>query len=118
MVKRASTDWALRARAVNRKAFSAGKGFTCAVACEPVSQASAAGTASQYALRRANRRFGGDPVEVFGQSIGNRDSDDFGKFVGVSRPDCGLQTRVERRAGLDGERDFRRRFDLPAPVIK
>src|SRR6266567_7475122 len=118
MVKRASTDWALRARAVNRNALSGGKGLTCPGACAPTSHASAAGTASKHALRRGDRRFGGDPVEVFRQSIGDRDSDDFREFVGMSCPDRGLQAWIEPRSGLYRKRDFRRRFDLPAPVIK
>jgi hypothetical protein len=69
-------------------------------------------------IRTINLGFGSDPLKVTGQSIGDGDSDDFGKFVGMARPDGGLELRVEWRARLDGERCFLGGFDFPAPVIE
>jgi hypothetical protein len=50
--------------------------------------------------------------------MGNRDRDDLGKFVRVSRPNRGLHLRVPLGTRFDHHRDLLRGFDFPAPVIE
>src|SRR5262245_23580151 len=100
-------------RALKRKALSGGRGFCAAVGNDRASPRAS----SQR--RSSNRRgLGDDPVEVGRQSIGDGDSDYFGKFVGVAASDRLFDARIKLAARLDRKRDFLGRFDFPAPVIQ
>src|SRR5450755_1687720 len=117
MLKRASTVCGLSARALKRNAFSGDRGLSWGDA--PIASVIAARPNSARRTRSTRARgFCGNPVEVSRQRIGDGDSNDLGKFVGVPREYGRLHPRVELGAGLDGQRSFVGRFDLAAPVIE
>src|SRR5437660_12737846 len=102
MLNRASTVCGSSARALKRNAFSGASGFTSADA-EAISakalMTKACGRTRRHLVRTGNS-LRGDPVEVPGQGIGDGDSHDFGKFVGVARKNGRLHLRIELRASL------------------
>src|SRR5436309_2456428 len=106
--------------AVKRNARSGASGFTCPNAESATPSAPSAVTAANVPANRSNliRGLRGDPVEIGRRSIADRDSDDFGKFVGVALTDRGFDAGIEPRAGLDRDRNFVCRFDFASPVIQ
>src|ERR1022692_49168 len=117
MLKRASTVCGLSARALKRNAFSGERGLSWGDA--PIANAIAKRPNKGRHTRSTRARgFCGNPLEVSRQSIGDGDSNDFGKFVGVARQYGRLHLWIQLGAGLDGQRSFVGRFDLTAPVIE
>src|SRR5664279_344656 len=109
------------ARADKRKALSGGSGLAWPNARpnDHSTKASTMPNAGKERIRLGTRRgFGFDPVEVGRQAMSNGDSDNLRKFVGMRLADRRLQSGVERRPGLDGDRNFVSCFDFSVPVIK
>src|SRR5689334_10114835 len=118
MLNRASTVRASTMRALNRNARSGGSGFW-AIAAKPSTRAAAPEAAAAAALRACViRGLRGDPVDVGRQSIGDRDSDDFRKFVWMPCTDGRFDAWIQRLTRLDRDRNLAHGFDFASPVIK
>ena len=61
--------------------------------------------------------FVGDPGEVFRQSPGDRQGDDFRQFIGVPGADGRGERRIAFSRRLDEQRCFRGLFDGALPAV-
>src|SRR5215472_7556585 len=116
MTNRASTVCPSRSLALNRNALSGGKGF-----CPWAGNARPSANAAKAMYHRSGdgrRGLRSNPVKVGRRSIGDGDSDDLGKFVGMALSNGLLDSAVELAASLDRNRSLLCRFDFASPVIE
>src|SRR5215472_14721865 len=117
MANRASTVCPSRSLALNRNALSGGKGF-CPLAGNARPSANAAKAMHHHRSGSGRRGLRSNPVKVGRRSIGDGDSDDLGKFVGMALSNGLLDSSVELAASLDRNRSLLCRFDFASPVIE